>query len=168
MSLPPHPTIGLILKINIPSSVRRYRIAGAMLAATLSFAAAAQQLPKFDVVSLTAGINLIRAEVAAAPAQREQGLMFREKMATNDGMVFVFEGPAEVCMWMKNTLLPLSVAFIDGNGRIVNIEDMQPQTLDSHCARKRVRYALEMNLGWFRQKNIKPGTVIEGLPRIEQ
>ncbi len=126
----------------------------------------AQQPPRFDVVSLNAGINLIKAEVAAKPAQREQGLMFRDRMAPNEGMVFVFEGPAEVCMWMKNTLLPLSVAFIDGDGRIVNIEDMQPQTLDSHCAKKLVRYALEMNLGWFKQKNIKPGTIVDGLPKV--
>jgi uncharacterized membrane protein (UPF0127 family) len=130
-------------------------------------AASAEQPQKFDVVSLTAGINLIKAEVASAPAEREQGLMFREKMAPNDGMVFVFEGPADVCMWMKNTLLPLSVAFIDGEGKIVNIEDMRPQSLDSHCAKKLVRYALEMNLGWFKQKNIKPGSKIEGLPTVK-
>lgn len=92
--------------------------------------------------------------------------MLREKMAPNEGMVFMFEGPAEVCMWMKNTLLPLSVAFIDGNGKVVNIEDMKPQTLNSHCAKSLVRYALEMNLGWFKQKNIKPGMVIGGLPAI--
>ncbi len=128
--------------------------------------AAAQQTQKFNTVALTAGINLIKAEVAAAPAEREQGLMFREKMAQNEGMVFVFEGPAEVCMWMKNTLLPLSVAFIDGNGKIINIEDMKPQSLESHCAKSLVRYALEMNVGWFKQKNIKPGTVIEGLPPV--
>lgn len=154
--------------MNLGISGISCRVVGAMFATVLSAAAAAQQAPKFDVVSLTAGINLIRAEVAAAPAQREQGLMFREKMAANDGMVFVFEGPAEVCMWMKNTVLPLSVAFIDGSGKIVNIEDMQPQSLDSHCARKLVRYALEMNLGWFKQKNIKPGMTIQGLPRIDQ
>lgn len=92
--------------------------------------------------------------------------MFREKMAQNEGMVFVFDGPAEVCMWMKNTLLPLSVAFIDGNGKIVNIEDMKPQSLDSHCAKSLVRYALEMNAGWFKQKNVKPGSLIEGLPPL--
>ena len=134
--------------------------------AGLSLCALAQEPQKFDVISLTAGINVIKAEVAAAPAQRERGLMLREKMAPNDGMVFVFEGPAEVCMWMKDTILPLSVAFIDGTGKIINIEDMQPQTLESHCAKKLVRYALEMNLGWFKQKNIKPGTVIGGLPPL--
>lgn len=160
--------------MRIFSTVNPFRIAGAvtrataMLVACLPVVVTAQQSPKFDVVSLTAGVNLIHAEVAAAPAQRQQGLMYREKMATNDGMVFVFEGPAQVCMWMKDTLLPLSVAFIDGSGRIINIEDMQPQKLDSHCARKPATYALEMNQGWFRQKNIKPGTVIGGLPRVAQ
>lgn len=124
-----------------------------------------QQVTRFPVISLNAGIHMIKAEVAAKDADRQQGLMNREKMGANEGMVFLFEAPAGVCMWMKNTLIPLSVAFIDENGKIVNIEDMQPQSLDSHCAKKPVRYALEMNLGWFKQKNIKPGTVIEGLPR---
>jgi uncharacterized membrane protein (UPF0127 family) len=101
--------------------------------------------------------------VAADDGARQQGLMFREKMGANAGMVFVFDQPATQCMWMKNTLLPLSVAFIDAEGRIVNIEDMQPQTLESHCSTKPVKYALEMNLGWFKQKHIKPGTVIDGL-----
>lgn len=136
------------------------------LAGGLATSAAAQQTQRFNSVALTAGINLIKADVAAAPAEREQGLMFREKMAQNEGMVFVFDGPAEVCMWMKNTLLPLSVAFIDGNGKIVNIEDMKPQSLDSHCAKSLVRYALEMNAGWFKQKNVKPGSLIEGLPPL--
>jgi hypothetical protein len=80
-------------------------------------------------------------------------------------MVFLFESPASVCMWMKNTLIPLSVAFIDDNGKIVNIEDMQPQTTDSHCGKKPIRYALEMNRGWFKQKNIKAGSKVDGLPR---
>ncbi|MBC7413387.1 MAG: DUF192 domain-containing protein [Herminiimonas sp.] len=138
----------------------------ATLTISLSMNVAAQQPIKFDTIPLTAGINLVKAEVASTPAQREQGLMLREKMAPNEGMVFMFEGPAEVCMWMKNTLLPLSVAFIDGNGKVVNIEDMKPQTLNSHCAKSLVRYALEMNLGWFKQKNIKPGMVIGGLAAI--
>lgn len=126
--------------------------------------ALAQEFQKFRAISLTAGIYVIKAELAASNAERERGLMFREKMAANEGMVFVFETPSEVCMWMKNTLLPLSVAFIDEAGKIVNIEDMQPQTTDNHCGKKRVRYALEMNHGWFKQKNIKAGSVIEGLP----
>lgn len=127
--------------------------------------AGAQQAARFPVVSLTAGMHVIRAEVAAREEQRRQGLMFREKMAQNEGMVFVFETPIQICMWMKNTLLPLSVAFIEDDGKIVNIEDMQPQTTDSHCAKKPVRYALEMNQGWFKKRSIGPGSIIEGLPR---
>jgi uncharacterized membrane protein (UPF0127 family) len=119
---------------------------------------------KFPVIPLTAGMFVVQAEVAARDAERQQGLMFREKMGPNEGMVFLFDAPATICMWMKNTYLPLSVAFIDESGKIVNIEDMKPHTTDSHCATKPVRYALEMNQGWFRQKNIKPGTVIGGLP----
>ncbi|WP_089398227.1 DUF192 domain-containing protein [Noviherbaspirillum humi] len=144
---------------------RYFRMAAGCLALAASSIALAQQATKFPVISLNAGMYVIRAEVAARDAERQQGLMFREKMGANEGMVFLFEAPAGVCMWMKNTLIPLSVAFIDENGQIVNIEDMQPQTLDSHCARKPVRYALEMNQGWFKSKNIKPGMRIEGLPR---
>jgi uncharacterized membrane protein (UPF0127 family) len=136
----------------------------AMLVASCAFA---QQAGKFPVATLNAGMHVIKAEVATTPAQREQGLMFREKMGPNEGMLFIFEGPASVCMWMKNTLLPLSVAFMDEHGRIVNIEDMKPQTLDSHCSAKLVRYALEMNQGWFRQKGIKPGSAIDGLPALQ-
>lgn len=139
--------------------------AGAFVAAALSAPVVAQQPARFPVISLTAGMHVIRAELAATEANRRQGLMFRKKMGTNEGMVFVFDAPASVCMWMKNTYLPLSVAFIDDAGRIVNIEDMQPETTDSHCASKPVRYALEMNRGWFMKKNIKPGMAIEGLPR---
>jgi len=139
-------------------------LAAALLGAVTPMAAA-QQPSRFPVITLSAGMHVIRAEVAATEAERQQGLMYREKMGPNEGMVFNFGAPASVCMWMKNTYIPLSVAFIDEHGKIVNIEDMQPQTTDSHCAKKPIRYALEMNQGWFRQKNIKPGMTIEGLPR---
>lgn len=128
-------------------------------------AAGAQQAAKFRTVSLNIGIHVIQAEAAVTPAQREQGLMHREKMGANEGMVFRFDSPTTICMWMKNTPLPLSVAFIDEQGKIVNIADMQPQSTESHCGTGPVKYALEMNQGWFRQKNIKPGTVVNGLPR---
>lgn len=137
----------------------------ALLAAVLTSSSAfSQQIARFPMVTLNAGIHVIKAEVAASNAEREQGLMFREKLGQNEGMVFLFDAPSDVCMWMKNTLIPLSVAFLDDKGTIVNIEDMQPQTTNSHCSKKPVRYALEMNLGWFKQKNLKPGTGIEGLP----
>ena len=136
------------------------------LAALLATTAASAQDARFGSATLTAGMHLIKAEVAANDAQRAQGLMFRESMPPNAGMVFVFDAPATQCMWMKNTLLPLSVAFIDAGGTIVNIRDMQPQTLDSHCSTKGVpvKYALEMNQGWFQQKHIKPGMKIGNLP----
>ena len=126
---------------------------------------ASAQDARFGSARLSAGMHLIQAEVAADDPSRQQGLMFREKMGSNNGMVFVFDQAHKQCMWMKNTLLPLSVAFIDADGKIVNIEDMQPKSLDNHCSGKPVKYALEMNLGWFKQKNIKPGTTIEGLPK---
>ena len=150
----------------------RYRasftaMAFALLSSTVGLInnAVAQEPQHFPVISLNAGIHLIKAEVASTEAQREQGLMFRKQMATNNGMVFVFDEPAGVCMWMKNTLIPLSVAFLDKNGAIINIEEMKAQTLDSHCAEKAAFYALEMNQNWFKQRNLKPGTVIDGLPR---
>ena len=102
-------------------------------------------------------------EVAQTSEQMEQGLMFREKMAPGHGMVFVFPEQHRQCMWMKNTLIPLSVAFIDNDGKIINIEEMQAQTTNNHCGKKLVRYALEMNQGWFKHKNIQPGSSIEGL-----
>jgi uncharacterized membrane protein (UPF0127 family) len=128
-------------------------------------AVSAQQ--RFPVSTLNIGVHLIRAEIATTTAQRSQGLMFREQMAENEGMAFRFSEAKPYCMWMKNTPLPLSVAFVDDDGKIVNIEDMQPQTLDKHCAKKPARYALEMNLGWFEKRHIKPGAVIDGLKPSE-
>jgi uncharacterized protein len=145
-----------------------YSFNAKLIAAILALApcalAFAEQPAKFPTIPLNIGLYVIKAEVASTPAEREQGLMFREQMAPNEGMVFLFGAPASVCMWMKNTLIPLSVAFIDDSGKIVNIEDMQPQTTDSHCAKKQIRYALEMNRGWFKQKNIKAGSKVDGLP----
>jgi hypothetical protein len=141
-------------------------LAAAAALALVACGAGAQNA-RFPTIQLSAGMHLIQAEVAQSDAQRQQGLMFREKMASNHGMVFVFDQPTSQCMWMKNTPLPLSVAFIDAAGKIVNIEDMQPQTLDSHCSAKPVKYALEMNLGWFKQKNVKPGSAIGGLPGLK-
>ncbi|MEY2633341.1 MAG: hypothetical protein RIR00_1995 [Pseudomonadota bacterium] len=113
----------------------------------------------------TLGISFYRidVEVAANQSDRMQGLMHRQHMPQQQGMLFVFPTAARHCMWMRNTLLPLSVAFLDDNGRILNIEDMAPQTEDSHCASGAARFALEMNKGWFAGKGIKPGTVIEGV-----
>ncbi|MGO4302933.1 DUF192 domain-containing protein [Cupriavidus sp. RAF12] len=125
----------------------------------------AQAQSALPVVSLTAGMYAIKAEVAASPEARERGLMYRQSMPANTGMLFVFEEKAGHCFWMKNTNLPLSIAFLADDGSIVNIEDMAPQTEDNHCPRAAVRYALEMNKGWFAQKGIKPGAKIGGLPQ---
>lgn len=123
----------------------------------------AQAMPQ---VELTAGIHRIEAEVAATQENRMRGLMQRQSMASHHGMLFVFPQKAQHCMWMRNTLLPLSVAFLDDEGRILNVEDMQPQTDDNHCAAGPARYALEMNLGWFRQRGLVSGARIMGLSRL--
>ena len=107
----------------------------------------------------------IEAEVAATPDTRSLGLMHRKAMAVHQGMFFVFPVAARHCMWMRNTLLPLSVAFLDAAGRIINIEDMQPQTDDNHCAAKPARYALEMNLGWFKKHGLKTGYTLTGIDK---
>ena len=124
------------------------------------------QQPQLPTVALTADIYVILAEVADTPATREIGLMRRKFMPQGAGMLFLFDRSATQCMWMKNTLIPLSVAFIDERGRIVNIADMQPLTETSHCASRPVRYALEMNLGWFKKRGIGAGAVIGGLERF--
>jgi len=132
---------------------------------TLLFAAPAlaQQLP---VVQLSAGIHLIRAEVAADFSTRGRGLMHRKSLAPNAGMLFIFDGAAIHCMWMKNTYIPLSVAFLDEQGAIINIADMQPHSEQSHCATRPSVYALEMAQGWFAQRGIKPGTKLGGLEKL--
>lgn len=121
------------------------------------------EMPRMD---FTLGFYRIEAEVAADLKNRMQGLMGRRAMAPQQGMLFVFPEAARHCMWMKNTLLPLSVAFLDEEGRIINIEDMQPETLESHCAAKPARFALEMNKGWFAGKGIKPGARLAGLEKV--
>jgi uncharacterized membrane protein (UPF0127 family) len=139
--------------------------AAVMALVPVSAAAQIKQPGQFPSVQLSAGMYLIKAEVAANEADREQGLMYRTTMPANAGMLFVFEQSAGHCFWMKNTNLPLSIAFLADDGTIVNIEDMAPQTEDNHCPRAAVRYALEMNQGWFRSKNLGPGAKISGLPR---
>ena len=120
-----------------------------------------QTLPS---IKLNAGMHNIRAELARTPDERATGLMFRETMPANDGMLFAFEEAQTQCFWMKNTLVPLSVAFIADDGSIVNIADMRPQALDSHCSTRPVRYVLEMNQGWFTKRGIKPGFRLTGEP----
>ena len=142
-------------------------LAALALAALAPWAAAqaAAGIPQdLPAITLQAGMHNIRAAVAQTPEQRQTGLMFRREMAQHEGMLFVFEQASPQCFWMKNTLLPLSIAFLADDGTIVNIADMQPQVLDSHCSSKPVRYVLEMNQGWFAKRGIKPGARISGAP----
>ena len=115
-------------------------------------------------VTLLAGMHQIDAQVALSPEQRQIGLMFRKDMPQHEGMVFVFEQSTKQCFWMKNTLLPLTAAFVADDGTIVNLADMKPQTLGAHCSDKPVRYVLEMNQGWFTKKGIKAGSKLQGTP----
>lgn len=136
---------------------------GALALSLLLANAGAWAMP---VLELTAGIHRIEAEVAATYADREQGLMYRKTMADHHGMLFVFPAAGIECMWMRNTLLPLSVAFLDDKGTILNVEDMQPQTTTNHCAARPARYALEMNLGWFARRGLGKGLRISGLDAL--
>ena len=115
-------------------------------------------------VKLSAGMHQIDAQVAMQPEQRQIGLMYRLEMPASEGMLFVFEQAGKQCFWMKNTLIPLTAAFVADDGTIVNLADMKPQVTDSHCSEKPVRYVLEMNAGWFAKKGIKAGNKLKGLP----
>ena len=141
-------------------SIMKGALLGAVLCAGPSLA---QPMP---LAELGAGMYRIEAEVAHTAQARQVGLMMRKTMAPQRGMVFVFEHDATHCMWMKNTFLPLSVAFVDAQGKVINIEDMQPQREDNHCAAAPARFALEMNLGWFRERGIKAGDVLRGFDRL--
>lgn len=115
-------------------------------------------------IVLTAGIHQIDTQVAVTPEQHAIGLMYRKEMPQNEGMLFVFQNSTKQCFWMKNTDLPLTAAFVADDGTIVNLEDMKPQTTDSHCSAKPVRYVLEMNQGWFAKKGLKAGAKLGGRP----
>ncbi|HUD33063.1 MAG TPA: DUF192 domain-containing protein [Variovorax sp.] len=142
------------------------RLAVSLVLACAALSNASAQEAQLDLprTRLTAGMYQIDAQVAATPRQREIGLMNRREMPQAEGILFVFEQPATQCFWMKNTLLPLTAAFVADDGRIVNLVNMQPQTLDSHCSKEPVRYVLEMNQGWFERKNLRNGTKLGGRP----
>ncbi len=141
----------------LPARARLWQVLLACLLALAGTVRADGALPK---LTLDVGGRHARVEVAATEAARRQGLMHRRRLAADEGMLFVFDLPAIHCMWMKNTHIPLSVAFADGEGVIINIADMAPNSTDSHCARAPARYALEMPQGWFRRHGIGPGAEI--------
>jgi uncharacterized membrane protein (UPF0127 family) len=136
-----------------------------LLAVALLWAFAADADTAMKRTELRIGKHALRVEVAVTDEQRNRGLMFREKMAKNDGMLILFDEPAYHAMWMMNTYIPLSVAFVDKQGVILNIEDMEPRTTDPHAAAGPAVYAIETNKGWFAERNIKPGDKVTGLPR---
>jgi len=116
------------------------------------------------MTKLKIGAHTIHAEVADTPGSREYGLMNRTSLPAEQGMLFVFEEPGIHCFWMRNTLIPLAIAFIQQDGKIVTIKEMQPQTETTHCPSQAIRYALEMNQGWFRKKGIESGMQLTNLP----
>ena len=145
-----------------------FRLVSPILFALLASAlpAQAQDAPQLNLprTKLSAGMHLLDVQLAMTGEQRQIGLMFRPEMPQHEGMLFVFEQPTVQCFWMKNTLLPLTAAFVADDGTIVNLVDMKPQTTDSHCSDKPVRFVLEMNQGWFAKKNIKAGFKLGGKP----
>jgi len=136
---------------------------GALLAPGLAHAQSGPQ-PKLKTIELTAGMHVIQTELALTPEQQQIGMMFRRTMGTNEAMLFVEQTPGVRCFWMRNTYVPLSIAFIADDGTIVNIADMKPLSEESHCSAKPVRFALEMNQGWFAKRGIKAGSRIRGAP----
>lgn len=126
--------------------------------------AVAQEAPQMNLqrTKLSVGMHVIDVQMALTPEQRQTGLMLRKNMPQHEGMIFVFERAGQQCFWMKNTLLPLTAAFVADDGTIVNLADMKPQTTTPHCSDKPVRFVLEMNKGWFAKKGIKAGSKLGG------
>lgn len=145
--------------------MKKIRLLFLLVFLTASFAWS-QDSPQLNLqrLKLSAGLHLIDVQVALNSEQRTIGLMHRREMPQNEGMLFVFELPTIQCFWMKNTLIPLTAAFLEDNGTIVNLEDMRPQTTNTHCSKQPVRYVLEMNQGWFAKKGIKAGARLSGSP----
>lgn len=154
--------------MSAPIRLSRYVVAALLLVAALGLSSSAfaqvKAQPTLPTAKLTAGIHVITAEVAATPQSRTVGLMFRERLAPNHGMLFVFDTKSPQCFWMRNTPVALTIAFIDDDGTIVQLDDMAPQSDDSHCSRKPVRYALEMEQGWFAKRGVATGAKLGGLP----
>ncbi|MEX3930812.1 DUF192 domain-containing protein [Paraburkholderia phymatum] len=172
------------MRFSLRSLMARFAIAVALPVAAFSAVSLAtlssqdvlaQQMPQgakqpgdFPRAKLSAGMFVIDAAVAANDADREQGLMYRTQLAPNEGMLFVFGENAVHCFWMKNTLIPLSIAFMRADGTVTDIDEMQAETTNNHCPKNNGVYALEMSKGWFTSKGIKPGMKIQGLPAPQQ
>jgi uncharacterized membrane protein (UPF0127 family) len=140
------------------------KLAFAILALSAAALAPAKDIA-FKTGQVRVGKHPLKVELAVSDEERSRGLMFRKALGKDDGMLFVFDELGYHSMWMKDTLIPLSVAFLDGEGNIINILDMEPQTLDTHSAAGPARYAIEANKGWFAEKKVKPGDKVTGLPK---
>jgi uncharacterized membrane protein (UPF0127 family) len=163
----PHPwaKMSFFLPLFSPAGWLRSWFRTFILVATgLAFNAGAQTGPQLQLprTKLNAGMHVLDVQLAQTPEQRQIGLMWRKEMPQHEGMLFVFEQAAQQCFWMRNTLIPLSAAFVADDGTVVNIADMKPQSDDSHCSDKPVRFVLEMNLGWFAKRQIKAGYQLSG------
>lgn len=150
--------------IKIAGSAIRFSVCLAFAAGTAQVRAQTAPQPRLPTLTLSAGMHLIQAELATTPAQQAIGMMQRRTMAANEGMLFVYGAPDRLCFWMRNTLVPLTIAFIADDGRIVHLADMQPLDETSHCTPEPVRYALEMNQGWFAKRGMKKGDHLRGRP----
>ena len=168
------------MRISLRSLLARFAFAVALPLAAASFTLApvhnayAQQMPpgakqpgEFPRAKLSVGMFVIDAAVAANDPDREQGLMYRSHLAPSEGMLFVFNENAVHCFWMKNTLIPLSIANKRADGTITDIDEMDAETTNNHCPRNNGVYALEMSKNWFASKGIKPGMTIQGLPAAQ-
>ena len=156
----------MALSVNPSDLLRQLLLSSVMSTLAFILPAQAQDAAQMNLqrALLSAGMHQIDTQLALTPEQRQIGLMFRKDMPQHEGMLFVFEQAAVQCFWMKNTVLPLTAAFVADDGSIVNLADMKPQTTDSHCSAKPVRYVLEMNQGWFAKKGIKAGSKLQGAP----
>ena len=122
-------------------------------------------LEKFEkqdiVIEGKGGSTPLRVEIARTDAQRQQGLMHRKELKDGEGMLFIFERDQVLSFWMKNTLIPLSIAYISSDGRILEIYDMEPGNLASVSSSRSARYALEVPQGWFNRVGVAPGDRLE-------
>ena len=144
-------------------------VAGAALADTPKPAApAAEANPVLRKVTLDIGGQHVKAEVADTPRTRELGLMNRFSIGADDAMLFVFPQPQQQAFWMRNTYIPLSIAYLDADGKVLNVDEMAPRTDDPHWSKGPALYAIEMRSGWFERHGIAAGTSVKGLPKASK
>ena len=119
--------------------------------------------PQLDLprITIQAGMRRITAQVAAQPRELAIGLMFRKSLPVHEGMIFVFPESGRQCFWMRNTLMPLSVAFLSEDGHIINTAEMLALSDTPHCSAKPAKYVLEMNKGWFKKAGLKAGDQLD-------